>query len=453
MQPKTTLEDKQNIYFNLYKVSLPLMFSMTGSMIMMLVDRLTLAYYSEVTFAASGPAIFTLMTLITLFAGTASISRSFVAQAYGGSHSHRLIGCTGLAYSTFLAMLLLTLYPLLYYLPTLSGLPQEVILLEREYFRVGIFYGCLRVINTGFTSYFNGLLKTSTVLKISVVGQLINIVLTPVFVFGVKPFAELGMTGSALGTLIAETVMLIAFASTLYRFGKLKLKYFTLLKPSYMKAMFHRGIPVGLNSCLDRFTNVAFLWIIGTLGVAALASLNTILVISYIIIIPIVGLATGAGTFIATKLGNNEFHHVKSYLTAGFTLGISYVIVTSILIFLLWQPTLKLATLKPDSETFILAKHAMFVLWTYPFASIFAIIGSSVLHAFGETRFSFVVRAVITVMLSIPVLFLIVSKVGLSPMILAICWVYGSAIELLIGSIYLKKIKNNIANRFNALGD
>jgi Na+-driven multidrug efflux pump len=78
-------------------------------------------------------------------------------------------------------------------------------------------------------------------------------------------------------------------------------------------------------------------------------------------------------------------------------------------------------------------------------------IGSSVLHAFGETHFSFIVRTLITMTFSIPVLWLIVNKVGLSPLTLAICWLYGSVIELLIGSIYLRKIKSNIKNQINLL--
>jgi multidrug resistance protein, MATE family len=251
------------------------MLSMAGGMIMMLVDRLTLAYYSEITLAASGPTIFTLMTFIMFFTGAASISRSFIAQAYGGGKNYHLTGCTGLLYSVFLAGALLALYPLLSYLPTLSGLPQEIILLEQAYFRVGIFYGSLMVINTGFISYFNGLLKTSAVMKVSLLGQIINIVLTPAFVFGVGPFPEFGMVGSALGTLIAEIAMLIIFATTLFGLDGFRAKFFRL-KQSDIKAMFHRGIPAGLTSCLDEVANTAFIWVVGTLGIAALSSLSAI---------------------------------------------------------------------------------------------------------------------------------------------------------------------------------
>ena len=441
---------KWAIYLSLYQTSFPLMLSMAGGMIMMLVDRLTLAYYSELTLAASGPAIFTLMTFIMFFTGAASISRSFIAQAYGGGKNHKLIGSTGLVYSLLLAIILLTLYPLLMYLPTLSNLPDEIIDLERIYFRVGIFYGALMVINTGFISYFNGILRTRTVMNVSLFGQLINIILTPAFVFGIGSFPELGMLGSALGTLIAEIIMLIIFSVRLYHLAELNFNYFHL-KAIDFRAMFLRGLPAGMTACLDEAANTAFIWVVGALGIAALSSLSALLVINYIMIIPIIGLATGVSTFVANKLGAREFHNVKNYLNAGFTLGIIYVVSASIVVLFLWQPILKLASFKANSETFILAKYAMFVLWTYPLAFVFTMIGTSVLHAFGETRFSFIVRALITGLLNIPVLWIIVTKIGLSPVILAACWLYGSFIEILIGIIYLRKINSNIKNKINLI--
>ena len=244
--------------------------------------------------------------------------------------------------------------------------------------------------------------------------------------------------------------MLIIFAITLYRFGELNFKYFRL-KQADFRAMFHRGIPAGLTTCLDEAANTAFIWVVGALGIQALSSLSALIAINYIMIIPIIGLATGVSTFVANKLGANEFHNVKIYLNTGFTLGIFYVIIASVMVLFLWQPILKSANFKVDSETFILAKYAMFVLWTYPLAFVFTMIGASVLHAFGETRFSFIVRALITGVLSIPVLWLIVNKAGMSPIILAICWSYGSFIEILIGIIYLKKIKTNIKNKINRI--
>jgi multidrug resistance protein, MATE family len=436
------------IYKNLCRASLPLMLSMTGGMMMMLVDRLTLAHYSELTLAASGPAIFTLMTFIMFFTGAVSILRSFVGQAFGSGKDYKSIGATGLLFSVILALIFILLFPLIMYLPELSHFPPSIIALQRQYYHYAIYYGALMVINMGFASYFNGLLKTRTVMFISMIGQVINMILTPMLVFGFVVFPELGMAGSALGTLIAEVVMIVLFAIAVARCGGFDVKL-KALKKTDLYNLTRRGLPSGLTSSLEELANTAFIWVVGALGIATLSSLSAILLINYIMIIPVIGLATGASAYIANKIGAGKFNEIQKYLNASFIIGVIYVAITSIILLLLWRPVLQLVSFKVDTETFAVAKYSIFVLWTYPLAFVFTMIGSSVLQSFGDTRFSFIVRALITWVLSIPVLLMMVRYLGVTPTTLAKCWLYGSFIEIVIGGIYLWKIHLNIKTQSN----
>lgn len=54
-------------------VSFPLMGTMVGNLLMMLVDRLCLAHYSQETLVASGPAVFTSMAIIAFFCSTVGV--------------------------------------------------------------------------------------------------------------------------------------------------------------------------------------------------------------------------------------------------------------------------------------------------------------------------------------------------------------------------------------------
>ncbi|SER59649.1 multidrug resistance protein, MATE family, partial [Pseudovibrio axinellae] len=58
------------------------MLAMSGRTLMMIVDRLCLAAYSEQTLTASGPAVFMVMSAIFFFAGITQIGRSVIAQTY-----------------------------------------------------------------------------------------------------------------------------------------------------------------------------------------------------------------------------------------------------------------------------------------------------------------------------------------------------------------------------------
>lgn len=61
------------------------MLAMSGRTLMMIVDRLCLAAYSEQTLTASGPAVFMGMSAISFFSGVTQIGRSVIAEAYARS--------------------------------------------------------------------------------------------------------------------------------------------------------------------------------------------------------------------------------------------------------------------------------------------------------------------------------------------------------------------------------
>lgn len=445
-----TSESKWSLYRSLCSTSLPLMLGMAGGMIMMLVDRLTLAYYSELTLAASGPAIFTLMTFIMFFTGAAAMTRSFVAQAYGSGKNYRIIGLTGLVFSFILSIFLLLLYPVIIYLPELSKLPPVIIQLEQDYFRYGVFYGALMVINTGCASYLNGIIKTRTVMKVSLCGQAINIILTPMLVFGYKSLPELGMVGSAVGTLIATFISMLIYLCILTRLGAFNMRWLKI-KKSDLAHLLNRGCPAGLTAGFDELANAAFIWVVGALGVVTLTGLSAIIMINYIMIIPIIGLATGVSVQVANKLGANNMQQVSACIRAGFVIGILYVVATSAVLLFLWKPILGIISFKENTQTFLAAKHALFILWTYPLAFVFTMISSLVLQAFGETRYTFIVRVLITWLLSMPVLWMIVHSLDVSVNMLAVCWLYGSLMEVIVGSFYLYKIKYNIRHKINRI--
>ena len=211
------------------------------------------------------------MTFIMFFTGFASITRSFVAQVHGDGKNYRVIGLTGLIFSLILSLLFLMLYPIINYLPELSKLPPVIIKLEKSYFLYGIFYGAFMIINTGCASYLNGIMRTRLVMNVSLSTQLINAVLTPMLVFGAHPFPELGMPGSAIGTLIATFISTLIYLWILTQHGAFDLQWLKIKKLDLIHLMKY-GFPAGLTSSFDELANTAFIWIVGALGVVVLAS-------------------------------------------------------------------------------------------------------------------------------------------------------------------------------------
>ncbi len=75
-----------------------------------------------------------------------------------------------------------------------------------------------------FASIFRATGDTKTPLMISTVGTFLNIVLDPLFIFGIGPFPELGVAGAAVATVISYVVGFVLYI-VLIRNGRLTFKF------------------------------------------------------------------------------------------------------------------------------------------------------------------------------------------------------------------------------------
>jgi len=434
----------------LFKVSFPLVLSMSSGLIMMLVDRITLAKYSSETLAASGPAIFTLMTFIMFFTGAISILRTFVAQRVGKKEivsKNYLIGC--IRYIFALCIAFAVLIPVIFLLPIVSGRPENIILLEMEYLRYGVFYAIFMIFNAGATSVLNGLALTKYVLLITLIGQIVNVILTPTLVFGLFGFPELGMSGSSAATMVSNIIMccVICFIFTRVLHFQNNEKDMVPRANPFLKI----GLPAGASSGLDELANTAFIWVIGLVGIHALVSLNTALLVNYVLIVPLIGLAVGVSILTAEKIGASDFSAVVPIFKLGLMWSFIYVFLSTIFVLIGADWILSVLSINKNTEFYAASKLTLLVLWTYPPAFSISFIASQVLSSFGDTKFTLNVRLIMTFIFSIPVIYLIVKTAEID-MVVAEAWVYGAFIELVIGGIYTYRIYKNVSYKRNFIG-
>ncbi|MEU2717913.1 MATE family efflux transporter [Streptomyces sp. NPDC007205] len=144
------------------RVSVPLMFGMVGNLVLMLVDRICLARYSQDALKASGPAVFTATTVIMVTTGAVGITRSYVAQAHGRGDERGALdeGVNGFVLGLLLSALLLAATPLLTRVPQLSGQPAHIETLEAQFLGLSPLYGSVMTLNMALSSYFNGMGRT-----------------------------------------------------------------------------------------------------------------------------------------------------------------------------------------------------------------------------------------------------------------------------------------------------
>lgn len=438
-------------------VSLPLMGSMVGNLIMMLVDRICLARYSSETLEASGPAIYTAMAIIGFFAAVVGFSRSCVAQAFGRSgHAEAAYqAAVGMVVGIVFTAILLLLAPLMAMIPFLSHRPPAITHLESQFLYWSAYFGAAMTFNMALSSYFNGIGKTRITLVVGLIGQAVGIVMTIGLVFGKFGLPELGIRGSALGTLAGSLAILVLYVCYIPAEVWVNLKRLIVSRGVHLADVaprIRKGFALGVTAGLGNFGNAAFIWIIAGLGAIALAANNINLTVAYVGVIPLLGLGIGCSVLCGNALGKDQFAQVPRIILVTLAIELAYVAVISSV--QIATPDLLLNPFgladKPDE-----IRHASFatskVLWTYSLAFAFSMTGSAVLESFGLTRFLFAVRLVLMWLLSIPTIYLItIGHVG-DAEFLPTCWVIGSAFEGVIGVLYFWRIWIAVRRRQNGI--
>jgi MATE family multidrug resistance protein len=264
------------------------------------------------------------------------------------------------------------------------------------------------------------------------------------------------MAGSAIGTLIGTSCMLVCYVVLLPQEVWHGLVQILLARSENLIARlaFHlgKGIPAGITAGVDQLGNTAFIWIIALLGTSALAANNVNLTINYLGIIPIIGLGIGCSILCATAVGKKQYADVVKILQVTVTIELAYVLTISAIQIVFPELLLKaFGDLGHNQQTMDSAIDTQRVLWTFSGAFVFSMTGAAVLESIGLTRFSLVVRLCLMWGVSIPLIYITATANRHDPNLLTLCWIIGSVFEFAIGVIYFWRIIKAIRNSENKL--
>ena len=377
-------------------IAIPLIFSSAGFAIQQFVDRMFLAWYSAEAIAATMPAGLINFTTLHLFIGTAGYVSTFVAQ-YWGAALHDRIGpilWQGFYVAIIAAIVHLLFVPLANPFFNMVGHPAEVQRLEIIYFQIICFGAGPVVANSVMAGFFIGRGKTMPVMAIGILGNIINVVLNYLWIFGHWGFPELGVKGAAYATLIANFVCFIIFALLYLESGNNRkfrvLDGWRLDVPLFLRLLRY-GLPNGLQYFISFVGISVFLLLVGRLGTMELAATNIAFNINMLAFMPMTGMGMAIMIMVGQYQGKKRTDLAEKSVYSGFhltniymiTLAASYVIIPEIF---LWP-----FTVQADPSSFGQIEAVVVVLLRFVaiyclFDSLNIVFASGVKGA-GDTRF------------------------------------------------------------------
>jgi putative MATE family efflux protein len=171
--------------------------------------------------------------------------------------------------------------------------------------------------------------------KVITIAALLNLVLDPIFIFGMFGFPRMEIQGAALATLVATSVVLLFTLAYLH----LKLRvYANPLAPLKVifdswRHMLHIGIPAMISNAIIPVSSGIVVAMIATYGVDAVAGFGIAMRIEPIFLIPFYALSAVSSPFFGQNFGSGNFTRLLEARQAitrfclGFGLALAVVLI------------------------------------------------------------------------------------------------------------------------------
>lgn len=308
---------------DLWKVSFPLMISYFSMTLMLFVDRIFLAQYSLTTLSATTSSGVLAWGFIMGITTLANISEVFVSQ-YNGNGQFEKVG-TAVWQLIWLSCFSTCLFLPLALWGTHSIYPNPSSY-EHEYFKWLILGGPIFSLQAAISGFFIGQGKTKIIQWLGVLGNIVNIVLDLILIFGFGPIPSFGVKGAAIatgvGVGIEVAILIFLFLQKQYkaRFQTGNWKYHSKLFWNCIKV----GLPPAVFVALELFAWACFYWIMGRTSENHLLVVSICQSIFMLFLFFGFGIEKGAAAIAGNLIGSGQLDKVKKLLFSGIFLCILF---------------------------------------------------------------------------------------------------------------------------------
>jgi putative MATE family efflux protein len=178
-------------------------------------------------------------------------------------------------------------------------------------FRIwGIFFAHTNFI---FRAFYVGIGRTRVITFTTLVMVSVNVILDYSLIFGNFGFPQMGVSGAALASVIAEAFCSVSFI--VYTLSRIPLKKFRLFSfkvfsPRLLVRLLKVSLPMMLQNFFSFSVWFIFFLIIEKMGESELAISNIIRSIYIVLLIPIMGFSSATNTLVSYVIGQGKHHDV-----------------------------------------------------------------------------------------------------------------------------------------------
>ncbi|MGO1719616.1 MAG: MATE family efflux transporter [Luteimonas sp.] len=279
-----------------------------------------------------------------------------VAQAMGrgdAADARRVIGTAATFFFTLSLLVAMIGLPLSRQLLQWMGTPAEALPYADGYLKVIFLAVPFLYMFTFLTAVLRGAGDARTPFRFLLLVVALDVVLVPLFVFGIDPLPGLGMTGAAVATVIANAIGLAAMLLWLRRrrhplwIGRQEL---ALFRPDWIlvRTLVVKGVPMGAQMVVISLAMIAMMTMINHHGTTVTAAYGAVLQLWTYVQMPAMAIGAACSSMAAQNVGAGQWPRVDATARTG--LGFNLLLTGALIAALLLLDRWILAVFLPDGS-------------------------------------------------------------------------------------------------------
>lgn len=320
-----------------WKLAAPVMLGMLGHTFVSFVDNIMVGQLGTAELAAVSLGNSFMFIAMSLGIGFSTAITPLIAEADAEENfkTGKSYFKHGLFLCTFLGVLLFALVffakPLMY----LMKQPEEVVELAIPYLDLVAASLIPLIIFQGFKQFSDGLSMTKYPMYATLLGNLVNIVLNYMLIFGKFGMPQLGIVGAAYGTL-ASRIIMVGYLWFLLKRNETSRHYVTqikffVLEKLMIKKIFNLGVPSAMQMFFEVAIFTAAIWLSGLLGKNPQAANQIALNLASMTFMVAMGLSVAAMIRVGNQKGLKQYAELRRIAFSIFLFGFIFAVGFAIL--------------------------------------------------------------------------------------------------------------------------
>ncbi|GKX65204.1 MATE family efflux transporter [Inconstantimicrobium mannanitabidum] len=405
------INKNHTFYKMLLAIAVPIAIQSFFSTSLNIVDSLMVGGLQEEALAAVGLANQYYYFFILIVFGICSGSATFTAQFWGNKdikNIKRILGVVLLSCGIISIIFALGAMIMPNYIMSIFIKDSKTIELGSAFLRIISVSYIITSISFAYSASCRSIGETKAIMKASTLSLLCNTILNYILIYGKFGMPAMGVSGSALATVIARIVELILILRFVYKNKtplNANLQELLNISKEFVIKFYRTTLPVIFNEALWSLGIIIYSIAYGRISIEAVAAIQICNAVQNLFMIVAKSISTASAVMIGNRIGENDNESVRVYVRNFSKLSISLGIITGILMALLSPAFVNLYNIKPEVKLETI--RTLYVICMYlsvKFFNITMVVGF--FRSGGDTTFACFLDAGTVWLIGIPLAFL-----------------------------------------------